>query len=546
MIRCRARQRDEQGAVLVFVAAMALVLMMIGAFAVDLGLQRVARRDMQALADVISLDLARQIDGRTAGEIGGLQTLAERSRDRNSGAVGTGPAQIVSVLGTVDARGEFTPVSSPDQVPTAVRVVATTAVDFAFAIGVGDASRAAVATSASTACFSVGSYAARIRAGNAQLLTALNSVFGGTVDLASYQGLGSTQVSLADLAAELGAVTTEDIGNIRGIRVRDFYLALGRVLTRQGATAESHLLNQAIINQVPLPLVFDLAQVLTVSQGGGSAVDANVNVLDLVTGAAFAATGTNGVAIPGLATSIPGFVTTGVSATLVEAPRIGCGPVGATAQTSQVGLSLSGFATPHFTVSSYSLTSIRADVQLGLKVASGGARLTTISCTPQSVDLATASGLVTPDLQATVSFATTVAGPAGFPLGITVTVPVTMTTDRPTTAGTAHIDMPPYGVPVTSAPRGGLLSGGIPSPVIGNPTAALTLTGTPYLLSPDTQSLFRGAVAGYVAGTLLPNLDVGITTAMRDALGMDLAGVDVFGMERPNCNSPELISGPAD
>ena len=305
MTRGRAHVRDEHGAVLVFVAAMALVLMMIGAFAVDLGLQRVARRDMQALADVISLDLARQLDGRTAGAIGGLQTLAERSRDRNSGAIGTGPAHVAPVLGTVDARGVFTPVSSPGQVPTAVRVVATTAVDFAFAVGVGDASRAAVATSASTACFSVGSYAARLRAGNAQLLTALNSVFGGNVDLASYQGLGSTQVSLADLAAELGAVKTDEIADIRGIRVRDFYLALGRVLTRQGATAEAHLLNQAIVNRVPLPLVFDVLKVLGESgrRIGGRCQAQRARPRG---GAAFAATGTNGVSIPNLSTSIPG------------------------------------------------------------------------------------------------------------------------------------------------------------------------------------------------------------------------------------------------
>ena len=49
------------------VAIMLTVLMGASAFAVDIGMQRVARRDMQALADAVALDVARLLDGRTAG-----------------------------------------------------------------------------------------------------------------------------------------------------------------------------------------------------------------------------------------------------------------------------------------------------------------------------------------------------------------------------------------------------------------------------------------------------------------------------------------------
>ncbi|WP_372728067.1 pilus assembly protein TadG-related protein [Nocardioides sp.] len=546
MSRRTPRDRDERGAVLVFIAAMAVVLMMIGALAVDLGMQRVARRDMQALADVVSLDLARQLDGRTAGEIGSLQVLAEISRDRNAGTIGTGVPQVTPVLGTIDARGAFTPLSSPTQVPTAVRVRTRTAVNFAFRAGVGAADRAAVATAASSACFSVGSYAARLNAGESSLVTALNSVLGGSVDAVSYQGLGSAQVSLADLAAELSAIRPDDIVNIRQIRVKDFYLALANALTREGATAQAHLLNQTIGQHVPGNLRFDIDRILSVGQGSGSALDARLNVLDLVTAAAFAATGTNGATVPTLATSIPGFVTTSATAKVVEAPRIGCGAVGTRARTSQVGVYLTGVATPQFTVSSYTLSNIRADVKLALDVAPGSATLAMISCEPQSVELLTASGLVTPNLETVVSFVTSVSGPAGLPISITVKVPVTMTAERPPVAGRARIDMPPYDRAVTSSPRGSLLSGGSPSPVVGDPVATVTLTGTPYLLTADTKSLFRGAVSGYVMTRLLPDLDAGITTAVRNTLGMDLAGIDVFGHQQPNCNSPELVSGPND
>ncbi len=63
------RKRDERGTTIVLVAIVSIVLVTIAAFAVDLGMQRVARRDMQALADAVALDLARLVDGRTAQQI---------------------------------------------------------------------------------------------------------------------------------------------------------------------------------------------------------------------------------------------------------------------------------------------------------------------------------------------------------------------------------------------------------------------------------------------------------------------------------------------
>ena len=56
--------RDERGAIIPMVALLMSVLMGAAAMGVDLGQLRVGRVDMQSLADVVSLDLARQIDGR--------------------------------------------------------------------------------------------------------------------------------------------------------------------------------------------------------------------------------------------------------------------------------------------------------------------------------------------------------------------------------------------------------------------------------------------------------------------------------------------------
>ena len=67
---CGARERDERGATALIVALlMSLVLLIVSAFAIDLGMQRAGRRDMQALADLVALDMGRLIDGRTRAQI---------------------------------------------------------------------------------------------------------------------------------------------------------------------------------------------------------------------------------------------------------------------------------------------------------------------------------------------------------------------------------------------------------------------------------------------------------------------------------------------
>ncbi len=60
----RVALRGDRGAVLPLVAIVLPVLILLTAFAVDLGRQRASRRTMQARADVIALDLARLMDGR--------------------------------------------------------------------------------------------------------------------------------------------------------------------------------------------------------------------------------------------------------------------------------------------------------------------------------------------------------------------------------------------------------------------------------------------------------------------------------------------------
>src|SRR5205823_14901385 len=62
------RERDR-GAVLAIVAICLGFLITITAITVDLGRLSLRRRDMQAIADMVALDMARLANGRTTSEI---------------------------------------------------------------------------------------------------------------------------------------------------------------------------------------------------------------------------------------------------------------------------------------------------------------------------------------------------------------------------------------------------------------------------------------------------------------------------------------------
>lgn len=128
--RLRSRRRDR-GAVIPLVA-LALTTLMIGtAFSVDLGRLRAARRDLQADADFLALDAASVLNGLTADEAMPL-VVAEANASALRNQYDFEPVTSANiVLGTWDLN-TFTPVNSGSDVPTAVEVTLTDAVDMLF------------------------------------------------------------------------------------------------------------------------------------------------------------------------------------------------------------------------------------------------------------------------------------------------------------------------------------------------------------------------------------------------------------------------------
>lgn len=339
--RLRGRREDQRGAVALFMVAVLTLMMFSSAFIVDLGLQRVARSDMQAIADLVALDLARQLDGRSVAALTPVldEALAE-SLDRNEGAIGEDP-DLTYEMGAMGNDG-FVAMSSG--VPTAVRVVARTEVSFAFAAVTGaesgEAGRTAAAEASSTACFRLGTFVAAIRAGDSTVLAPLNDLFGVNLDLVGYRGLADADVRLEQLAATSVFGSPEELLS-SSITYSDLVVATIEALSNEGGNAVAlqalgTILNSNVTSSVGF---ISLSDVLHVAPTDKAAMQVDLDVLDIV-GSARLADGQHFLGIPNIQAQVPGvgFQFTG-GIYLVSAAELACGvpnSIDATADTAQL------------------------------------------------------------------------------------------------------------------------------------------------------------------------------------------------------------------
>ncbi len=558
----RLPRRDERGAILPMVALLMSVLVGAASFAVDLGQLRVGRADMQSLADMVALDLAREIDGRQAQVIQ-ADTRWDQARAesvaRNSTTFGTAPV-VTAVLGTFDTTaGVFTPAIGAT-VPTAVRVAASTSVAYSFRPGQSTVSRTSVAMGDSTACIMIGSYAAAVRSGESALLSSVLGQIDTDLNLGAvgYTGLLDANASLADIAAQLGFATVNELAGA-SVSIQDLYLATAEALKTGGNTADASVLSSLAVTVATLGNV-DVGKVLQADTASTRGIDASVNAIDVIAGSALLFSGSHALTVPNLSTSVPGLLSSTSSLSVVEAPQVVCSRANPSpmreAKTSQVSATVGG-SLAQVNIAAVG-TGVKAGsptgkpVALSLSLASASGHLTQVTCanphstapvSAHSVTVATTSGLMAADL--TVPLAVT--GKIGVPsLGIglvTFTIGVDVKVSAASAAGATRsttITVPSQQFDTAySAGSGSLaLAGGTVTRT--GLTVTATLLGLPVTLPAATIDTILSAVTSVVVTPLVSSLDTAVVKPLANVAGARIAGADVIALSHPHCSVPVL------
>ncbi|MDQ4054682.1 MAG: hypothetical protein M3237_18575 [Actinomycetota bacterium] len=572
------------------VAIVSMVLVAVAAFAVDLGMHRVVRRDMQALADAVALDLARLVDGRTADQIEagsskvrGIEAAKVASEARNEGStLGDDPVVAwtlvqLDLMGdpVKDAAGDVVPVTG-SVVPDAVFVTATTAVDFAFSTGSGASARSAIGLSQSTACFRLGSYALAVESGNSALL---DHLIGDALDInaVGYTGLADANITMRGLALALGVGTVDELASLENLTLQRLFLASATVLERESGQAADVTLLKTIAAAVNTTTVINIADMLTVSGGGAAALDTKLNVLDLVAGSAFVANGENAFDVP-VFWKVPQFSSGSAGLTIIQKPQLGCGKVGeASAQTAQVTL----FARPTLNIPTIAgLAGPGVPVDFEVELASADGLLTGVTCgagtlaSPESIDVHVRRALVSNvnlsipiQLSGQISAAGTILHGLPFGLGDTLgsVLRLLLGNDKATInimiqAGVSASSQPTeedatYAVPphdYTDPERvDELPSLTVPDVTIDNVDFSGTITYNNRTL--DVSSLLASGditLNAVINDLVSKNVLTGVNEFIAEVnayliptlelLGASTAGADLYGVYRPACNNPSL------
>ncbi|TIC80851.1 hypothetical protein [Nocardioides sp. GY 10127] len=586
---------------------MLTVIVLSAAFTVDLGMQRVVRADVQRVADVVALDMAREIRGRTVAEIQADATAWDAAlaaaTARNSDILGDAPTVTYRLVDVDPTTGAVSDAATAD-VPDGVEVSASGSVSFAFRPGSGGATRTAVAAAEPQACFSVGSYVAGVDTNDAAVLDAvLGEVLGTGVStsLVGYQGLATADVSALAVAQEVPALSALLTAGSRE-EVLDTQVGVGTLVTAIVAAAnrDSTLSSQALALGASLAAhasalgTISLGELLGVTGGGTAALTAEVNALDLLVSTVQVANGEYFLDASDIALStaaVPGtssLASLGLTGDLhaIPAPSTSCGPVGTTADTASVSLddlTLAATVTP---LSLAGLTSVTVDpvgLTLDADTARATAQLTDVECvgdtgTAEGIDAAVASTAVA--LSAALepvgvhATASLTLGPLSLPVTLTFELelsPEPSLATVPAGYGAAQSFRSPPGSYGTAMSFGSgsliqrldadslTVGGNVVVTVAGVDTALqLTdgvLTGTAptglslSLLQTAANPLLGtivngvGSVPGVledVVNPLLETVNGLLAGPLHDALGLTIAGADVYPLPSPDCDDIAL------
>ncbi|MBD8606579.1 hypothetical protein IFT73_06900 [Aeromicrobium sp. CFBP 8757] len=357
MRRPHRAPRDERGAIMVFTVLITTVLMVVAAFVVDLGIDRIVRTDMQSLADTTAMDVSTVIDGsKTTDQIKASSAYtsalaATLARNRPSVAATVADSDVVVTFGMAKADGTWLRDAGGAEYPNAVRVSASGVSSIRLWPGSDPAKPRRTAIAARqprAACITAGSYLAALdtSAGGTPLSNFLNEIAPTSAAVFSSAGLvaiKSVSVPLAQLVAELNVANPSSpldadvtLGSLAGAAVR--------VLEKQPGGAATGVVSElnriaSVSGSAGISETIKLGELLQLGVGNSAAVlSGDVNVFDLLTGTVMAFDGAHVVDLKQLGVTVPGFAITSLKATVVNPPKTVCGGAGSEVTASQVSL----------------------------------------------------------------------------------------------------------------------------------------------------------------------------------------------------------------
>jgi uncharacterized membrane protein len=482
----------ERGAIIPFLALCISIIVLVGAFSVDLGRAMLLRRDLQRVADVSALDASKVLTtGTASSQLSSVRDAAVRSATRNGFNLDPNDVHLVQQSGAT-----WTRIDSSTSVPDGVEVVARGSVSYNFQPGGTSTTRSAIASRQSAAGIEIGTSLGTIDTSQATMLNRVFGLFGANsgmnLSLVSWQGLASGTVTLGDLAVAAGSADADAFLSTSTTYGQQLEI-VARALTDNGDTVTASAVDayRNALSATVTGLTVRAGDFLSVSTGDAdSLADASLDVLSLARGELFVAR--RGTSLAGTFSSgVAGIGNVTLTAQVISPPKIAFGPVGTSATTGQMS----------FNVSTSLSTLLPVSVQLGASAANGTATLSSVVC-----------NTIGPSSAATASASTSLTGLtltlAGFPvsLGLTAVAPTTLSFTSPFTwAHSQHVGATSLGL-------------------------ATALGGA---LGP------LGPIVGGVVNPLLTPLENAVVSPILHSLGVSVAGADVALLD-PVCLPPVL------
>jgi hypothetical protein len=323
-----------------------------------------------------------------------------------------------------------------------------------------------------------------------------------------------------------------------------FLHAAANALRTNGDTANASILD-ALVLKATTTTTFKLNKMIVVEQGAeGSAANAELDLLHLITGSASLANGTNLISIPNIGIIVPNAGAVAVSLSVIEAAKtyIGTAGVGPHVTTGQIALTI----TPQVNILNLlGLLKVTGSFPVEVHAAGATGTLKSIACPSKNI-------VVNVDPQA---FSGSVKSST---LNVTTLLNLPLLDVIQTNSITAAVDAPAQDVPFTystdfSPPNS--VSKHIGSQPLGLQTANIITGSTTNLnalnliaIPLNTGQILNGVLSSL--DTMVGDLDSLVVSPILKTLGIDIGGADitalgmdpVTGLGLPQCGLPALAS----